>query len=123
MHTARTSKGRPRPGRGSASLEQLPVFRHFTHPFKLLPFLLLLLNLAGALLIQRLWPDRRRMLAGVAIAVALLVLFNAGLARQAFYNLADDPYPAPPANIASILGTNTQRVLTVALWGTQSKSD
>jgi hypothetical protein len=84
-------------------LGALPVFRHFTHPFKLLPYLVLFLNVAGALALARVLPARGLAPSLVAGVVAILVLLNAGLARNAFSLFADDPYRSLPDEIAKAL--------------------
>lgn len=86
-----------------SGLGLLPVFEHFTHPFKLLPYLVLALNMAGAVAMQRLLPARNHGHGGVALGVALLVLLNAGLARTSFFTFADDPYPALPPEVAEVV--------------------
>jgi len=97
----------------------LPVFDNFTHPFKLLPYLVLTLNLAGALALQRLLPARPHWHGGIALCLSLLVLLNAGLARSSFFTYADDPYPALPKEIGEVLrpavpGVLGPRVLATA---------
>ncbi len=99
-------------------LAGLPVFHHFTHPFKLLPYLVLFLNLAGAVALMRWLPRRFGWHLAVALGVAGLMLFNTGLARQAFHHYGDDPFPALPAPIAQALRAEEDglgpRLLSVA---------
>lgn len=108
-----------------SALGALPAFEHFTHPFKLLPYLLLGLNLSGALALQRLLPRQRRWHTGLALATALLMLWNTGLARTSFFTYADDPYPPLPPAIAALLrpaGSDTlqPRLLAAARFHTHA---
>ncbi len=93
-----------------SALAKLPFFGYFTHPFKLLPYVVLFLNLAGALILGELLRRRPVLLAGLSLAVALLMLYNAAIARASFLSFPDPPYPAPSRAMADTLGAGGSKL-------------
>ncbi len=87
----------------------LPLFEKFSRPHKFLPLLTTLLAFGGGLSLDRLLSARVRagvVPAGLAIGVALLLLWNASQARLGFFPFPDRPYPPVPQAMRSMTGTN-----------------
>jgi hypothetical protein len=62
----------------------MPLFDMFTGPWKLLMFFNIFAAVGGAVVLERILSNRAALI--VAIAVAALVVYNANMARTAFYN-------------------------------------
>jgi hypothetical protein len=85
----------------------IPVLKQINnHPFRLLPFFVLLAVLAGGQTLERLLARirRRRFCAGVVAALGLsLLAYHVAMARPAFYSYGFEPYPALPPKMAKLL--------------------
>ena len=86
-----------------SALAELPLFDYFTHPFKLLPFVVLFLNLAGALALGGLLRARAGWIQGLSGVVAVAMLYHAGIARASFRSYEAPPYPAPARQVVERL--------------------
>jgi hypothetical protein len=86
---------------------QLPAVGFLNNnPFRILPFFNLFAVLGGGLLVERCLnrlSRPRRWEIGLGIAVAGLMLYHAFLARPAFWNYGDTPYPPMPESMAATL--------------------
>ncbi len=81
------------------------------HPFRVLPFFVLLAVLAGGQTLERLLAQtrQRRLCAGVVAAIALsLLAYHVAMARPAFYSYGFKPYPALPPEMAQLLEAGGQ---------------
>lgn len=81
-------------------MSSMPVFHMFTEPWKLIMFFNIFAAIGGAAVLERILSDRAALI--VAIAVAMLVVCNANMARTAFYNYGFKPYPSLPASMTSL---------------------
>lgn len=83
-------------------LAHLPGFKYFNVPLKLVPVLLLLFNLGGALAAQRCFS--KGVAAGLAGVAMALTVANALTARDSLYTYGADPYPALPPELRRLAG-------------------
>ena len=91
---------------------QFPVFDRFRWPIKFEYFCLLYSTLGGAVLAERWFSQRPRLLAPVLAAVACLLLVHVNLCRTSWYDFADRPYPPLPGFMESRVTKPGGRLLT-----------
>ena len=88
---------------------RLPFLIQFTCPSKFLPFVHLFSLLVGAMLVERFLSSSARratLQAASFVVLSALMLYHAGLCREAFYVWADSPNYDLPAELATLLTKN-----------------
>ena len=79
-------------------LHSLPIFNKFIQPIKMMVFVNLFLNIAGAILLTRIVKNKRIIFSLFTITI-ILMIFHLKYSTSAFYNFKYNQYP----NISSII--------------------
>ena len=102
-----------KPGIVWAVMKDVPLLdKGSNNPFRAMPTFNMFAILAGAVMIERLLHVARRPRVfeiGIAVGVALLMLYHCCLAKSSFYLFADQPYPPMPPAMARLLTPHDSR--------------
>jgi hypothetical protein len=95
-------------------LSYLPIFDKFRGCIKYTPFFQLFFIFAGAVIIERLLPNKSKIKIFIFLPVCALMLFHVTLCRAPWYHYIDHPYPKLEAAIEStVLQGESKRIYAV----------
>jgi hypothetical protein len=96
-------------------LSLLPIFNRFRWSIKYTPFFQLFFIVAGAIVLERLLPDNRKVKFFIFATLSALLLYHVTLCKCTWYSYGDRPYPAPEVALQkTVLKDKTQRLFTLA---------
>lgn len=96
-------------------LSFLPIFNKFRWSIKYTPFFQLFFIFAGAAIIERLFPDNKKLKICTFIAVTGLLLFHISLCNCTWYSYGDRDYPVLDSALTdTVLKEEPQRIYTPA---------